>query len=147
MEFSADVISTAAVDLPGPVTRVEIFLDNTSTERPRGKMQVVVSDLTGCVAAGLIAGNSDALSGDLIEDDFKIFPNPVTERLTIQTKEVYPGGQIMLLNTMGQLVKIVPITDQHRQSMLVHDLSSGIYLLKFKPDDHKAFVKQVVIMD
>ena len=147
LEYIGDATSSATINLDGSVSSVTITLDNLTNERPRGKIQVIVSDLVGCTTSGTTAGTTDVDPGSLIKDDIKVFPNPVQERLTIQTREIYQGGHITLLNTMGQIAKTIPLKDQRKQEIYVDDLASGIYLLRFKPDGHNPLIKQVVIMD
>lgn len=67
---------------------------------------------------------------DAIFDTFSLYPNPVTERLTIDTKQ-QPVNSIELFNLQGQLlVSMVPQSFQTTLDM--SNLKTGVYLLSIK---------------
>jgi hypothetical protein len=78
---------------------------------------------------------------DKVEDkssNFSVFPNPVSDQLTINTSEII--REILIYNTLGGLVK-----QEHSNSFMVKELKNGIYLLKVKTEKgmrYTRFIKE-----
>lgn len=69
--------------------------------------------------------------------DFKIFPNPTTDFLTIDFQDfnIVKPLQIDIINTTGQIQKTVFI-NKNLSQIEVADLPKGIYFLKLKIDEN-----------
>jgi hypothetical protein len=74
--------------------------------------------------------------------DFKILPNPVAHRLTLQANRSLAGGQVTVFNTLGQAVLT---TDGNAPTFDVSALAPGVYTISWLNGEHrltKRFVKQ-----
>lgn len=75
---------------------------------------------------------------------FKLFPNPVSSTLNIETKDSIQISSINIYNTLGQLVLVVP-NAQNLKMVDVSNLSSGNYFIKINSDkgtSNTKFIKQ-----
>jgi hypothetical protein len=62
------------------------------------------------------------------ENLIQVFPNPVADVLTIQSKEALQ--EIRILNMLGQLVALVPPSGNTAVRVPVHTLNNGLYILE-----------------
>ncbi len=75
---------------------------------------------------------------------FKVYPNPVSTNLNIETKKTIEISSISIYNTVGQLVLVVP-NAQETKILDVSSLSSGNYFIKINSDkgsSNTKFIKQ-----
>lgn len=75
---------------------------------------------------------------------FKLYPNPVSTTLNIETKDAIEISSINIYNTLGQLVLVVP-NAQNIKMVDVSSLSSGNYFIKINSDkgtSNTKFIKQ-----
>ena len=78
---------------------------------------------------------------DLIENDIRLFPNPVVNELHIDSKSAMVGGLLEVFNSKGELV----ISSTIENSVTVSSLASGMYYAKISQGEKvitKTFVKQ-----
>jgi len=88
-----------------------------------------------CIAQSI----NDLLAGNL--DFFRIFPNPIGNYLTIESKQ---KATIEIYNIEGQILKTINIADK-QTSIDVSDLAGGVYIIKAKTEKGVAvrkFVKE-----
>lgn len=64
---------------------------------------------------------------------FKIYPNPVHNSLTIETKDAIQVSSINIYNTLGQLVLVIPNANNVK-AVDVSSLTSGNYFIKINSD-------------
>ena len=80
------------------------------------------------------ATNVGIQAPDLVTDDFKIFPNPASERAFIQFSEVLgSGAEITVFNTLGAAVYQTKIFYQTTQ-IGIENLTSGIYFVAVRSE-------------
>ncbi|MCG2610988.1 T9SS type A sorting domain-containing protein [Flavobacterium sp. SM15] len=75
---------------------------------------------------------------------FSVYPNPVKDKLNIETKQTIEVSSVSIYNALGQVVLVVPNT-QNVKTVDVSSLSSGNYFIKVNSDKGAAntkFVKQ-----
>ncbi|MFN7117182.1 MAG: choice-of-anchor B family protein [Saprospiraceae bacterium] len=63
----------------------------------------------------------------------KVYPNPFENQLTIHLKMLNGTftGSVRLLNTVGQLIKIIPVNNIDNQSIILNEpLAAGVYWLE-----------------
>ncbi len=66
------------------------------------------------------------------ESEFKVYPNPVTNTLNIQTnQEIH---QISVFNMSGQLIKHV--TENFQNGIDLSEINSGLYIIRIDTDEH-----------
>ncbi|MFK7756262.1 MAG: choice-of-anchor B family protein [Flavobacteriales bacterium] len=81
--------------------------------------------------------NTSVVSVEEITSAIKIFPNPVTDVMTISGV----NGKIEILSSDGRLLKTAQIINDLRLD--VSDLSSGVYFLRLKESEHYSrFIKE-----
>ncbi len=71
-------------------------------------------------------GNLDVLA----TDNFFTYPNPASGSLYIEYGTMYYGATYSLINTLGQTVKAIVLSDEGKTEVKVNDLAQGIYILK-----------------
>lgn len=77
-------------------------------------------------------------------EDLNVFPNPVTENLTVQYKTKMTGV-IELFHVSGVQVKSLPLqTGNSTYNLNLNDLADGYYLLKISEDGQLPITQQVV---
>ncbi|WP_136668009.1 T9SS type A sorting domain-containing protein [Flavobacterium sp. H122] len=64
---------------------------------------------------------------------FTLYPNPVNNSLTIETKDAIEVSSINIYNTLGQMVLVVP-NAQNVKTVDVSSLTSGNYFIKINSD-------------
>jgi hypothetical protein len=76
---------------------------------------------------------------NLSKKDFKLFPNPTKDLLTIQI-ESQDAETFQIIDLHGRVLRTMQIVAQ--QSVDLHDLAPGIYLIRGKDGRTRRFVKQ-----
>ena len=90
---------------------------------------------------GPFHGGPNIRSGSNIEDlNFRIFPNPTSKFITIETKEV--GAQLFLYNTQGKLLKEIPNLSNIDRIDL-EGLPIGVYYVVFQSISNREIRKIV----
>lgn len=95
-----------------------------------GNYYVVVFDSSGCTAESEIVQVvlTNAVSA-LEFFDLQVYPNPVTDYLTIRTEEVLPHARIEIINSQGRLIR--QVQSQLPGTVSMHNLPAGMYFVKF----------------
>ncbi len=73
------------------------------------------------------------------DEEFSIFPNPVTSLLTVRFNNAVRSGVISIYNIQGLLVKQWPIS-QNEIDVDVSDLAKGVYVISI--DEEKAAIRK-----
>ena len=82
-------------------------------------------------------------SRSLASNNFKIYPNPITEdRFSISAKNQQQIVSVELLNLMGQLVR--KLSADHRNQFEIPNVASGNYLLKIQTNK-RSEVQKIII--
>lgn len=99
-----------------------------------GYYYVVVRDTaSGCELESEIINVSLTNSVSALEFfNLKVYPNPVSDYLTIQTDEVLSNAKIDVINSRGQIVRRVE--SQLPGTVSLNNLPSGMYFVKFLVD-------------
>ena len=105
--------------------------------------------LNNCTASSNLttpASNAPTLSSaSLGEITFSLFPNPVSEELTVSFSREFKVGSISLLNSHGQLLKQQILQESQQFSTIaVNHLSSGLYILQMSLDG-STFSKKIIV--
>jgi blue copper oxidase len=82
---------------------------------------------------------------DSQNQSFSLFPNPVSEVLTLQFQNDIPKGEINLLNIMGEIVLKQKVNNTSKTTLNVVELSKGVYFIQFKAENtllNQKFIKQ-----
>ncbi|NRA92869.1 MAG: T9SS type A sorting domain-containing protein, partial [Psychroserpens sp.] len=80
---------------------------------------------------------------DFDYNDFKMYPNPAKDWITIKTKPLN-NGKMQIFNMTGQLILEKPLTTEIT-SLTVDQLTSGVYLISITSDivnTTKRFIKE-----
>lgn len=72
-----------------------------------------------------------------------IFPNPTKGKLTITQLEQFVGGNIEIINLMGQVIFSKTIQN-HQMSVNLSEYNKGIYLVKISSDKQQIIEKIVL---
>jgi uncharacterized delta-60 repeat protein len=89
------------------------------------------SDLPNDFAlARLIGGDFPVgIPGKLQQGTVKTYPNPVTDKLMVETSSVKTGGNLCIYNIAGEVILNVPVTGS-KMSVDVSKLETGIYFVR-----------------
>jgi hypothetical protein len=66
---------------------------------------------------------------NIVENSFKVYPNPTKDQLTIQFKTIKTGS-ILITDIAGKLVMEKKFSSSNKLTISVDELSNGIYFLK-----------------
>jgi len=110
-----------------------------------GNLDTAYTDLTLYSLPDLLTSFDAASFGLAV---WKVFPNPVKEKVEIQTNDAYSGGvvELRLANTYGQLLKVERQEKGSNSFVLdMKDIGPGIYTLEAIGADNKRIaVKKIV---
>jgi autotransporter-associated beta strand protein len=95
-----------------------------------GGVLKVIKDISGVVSAR--------------EAGFSFGPNPVSERLTLQTPETYAHLNISLINSAGSKVVNETASGNARVTLNTSALAAGIYFLRIDADDKPVSMDKVI---
>lgn len=90
------------------------------------------SDVPNDFALGRLIGGDFAVGvqGNLQQLTLKSYPNPVTDKLTLEFSSSQIQGNILLYNVKGEEVLSVPVTGT-KMTINVSQLQNGVYLIKY----------------
>ncbi len=78
--------------------------------------------------------------------DFNVFPNPTTEKLTVEFSTKPYGPEVELFDITGRLQATIRIDQNSEKTEIdISGLKPGIYLLKLRDGDRMTGMKKVVI--
>jgi len=80
---------------------------------------------------------------DFISSKFNVFPNPVTDVVTVTNSESIGIEQIEIFDISGKTVKSLSFNNENEVQLNLGDFASGMYLLHIKTNEGVA-VKKVV---
>ena len=61
------------------------------------------------------------------KQEVRLWPNPATDRITIESEEEFPVKSVAITDMQGQLLAILPVNDV-RCTLSVHNLAPGTYI-------------------
>lgn len=61
------------------------------------------------------------------EPEVRLWPNPATDKITIESEEAFPVKSVSIADMQGQLLAILPVNDV-RCTLNVHKLAPGTYI-------------------
>jgi len=74
-----------------------------------------------------------------------LYPNPSSNMITVEYERLHKATAISVINTVGQIVLEVPVTNTNKIAVPLTDLDNGLYYLSLTTDTEtitKTFVKQ-----
>ena len=72
---------------------------------------------------------TEAPNKEIDDNQLCVFPNPVSDKLTVRLPREFSNGNIRLYNLLGRLYSDVPISSQET-IIDVSDLSEGVYIIE-----------------
>ena len=96
--------------------------------------------ITGCGCS-----TTTGINTVVINNKFVIYPNPVSDNITVDYKPESKNVSIQIYDATGQLVKQEKTNFQSIQTISVNDLSNGLYLLNLQDGENiisKKFLKE-----
>jgi hypothetical protein len=109
-----------------------------------GQYWVMVTDANGCVSQKYFITVSSLPSSifEVNKDDINIYPNPTEGVVNIELSNnvKYSNYEVQILNNIGEVV----YEDVSSKSLLMNDLSSGIYTIRLVFSD-KIFHSQIIV--
>jgi Secretion system C-terminal sorting domain len=76
--------------------------------------------------------------------NYKVYPNPVKDFLTVELPQNTEGGAWLIYNTLGEIVKRFNVTERNLD---VRALSKGIYFIHFEAQGKDQFSQKFVKID
>ena len=76
---------------------------------------------------------------ELVENNFKIYPNPATSHLNIKS-EMTGKGEVAIYDMTGRLVKNVSVSDLSNATINLSDIEKGIYLININGKKEKVVI-------
>jgi hypothetical protein len=90
------------------------------------------------------SGGSSSLTKKFTDGEIHVYPNPVSEQVTIFTGGDVPN-QVTLFNITG--TEVVSKQFTHQTTLTVGNLPSGIYLIRITAPGKPAFMKKLVVQE
>jgi hypothetical protein len=109
--------------------RIIAFLQRSDTK------EIINANTSNALPAGVINGIDD-----LLENDFVVYPNPVTDEVNIRSNEAL--GVIEIYNANGQLVISEYAGQQIQRAISLSNMPKGIYLLKLSNGQTRKLLRQ-----
>lgn len=89
--------------------------------------------------------HTSAIVDPAIRNNIDVFPNPMSQQLSIQNKNIDVDiKQVVVLNMLGQSVSSYPIEGKQSKDMDVSHLSQGVYFVKVELEDGLFFVEKII---
>ncbi len=92
------------------------------------------------ISQGFLAAVSSsttlAIDEQLLNTAIKVYPNPVTEKLSIDLNNVSGDAKVMIYSSTGQLLKTEKLNTQNNSINISH-LQNGLYLVNLHFSDYK----------
>lgn len=77
---------------------------------------------------------TDANEPEMSQADWSVFPNPVSDRLTLRSNDTKPARQIRIFDTLGRLRLLLPATGQ-QTDIETTNWESGMYFILIEQED------------
>lgn len=104
----------------------------------RGYYRLKQTDFSG------IAKYSNTINVNLIDDTYKIYPNPTNKFLNIVGEDI-ENSIIEIRNNIGQLCLYESLNSENNSRLIdLSELAEGIYFLKIKHEDSMEIIKVIV---
>jgi len=85
--------------------------------------------------ASVASGSTLTVDEQLLSTAIKVYPNPVTEKLSIDLNDVSGETKVVIYNGTGQLIKTEKLSTQNNNINLSH-LQNGLYLVNLHFSDY-----------
>lgn len=125
----------------GTYLGIQYFTDTTFTQD--------LTSVDGCDSIVQVSLMVDVSGVNSIVENFnyRIYPNPANDHIFIETGEVLKGkNRLLFYNALGQKVKTFELlTNVHRQTIQLENLSTGVYFLVLKGESENFGVERLVI--
>ncbi|GGA83883.1 hypothetical protein GCM10011511_03790 [Puia dinghuensis] len=126
-------------------TNTEVRYTYTDANPLAGKnyYRLAMVDVDGKVAYSTIRALSFDAGGDA-GITLTVYPNPVVDNLHLSLTHVSGKNAIRLLNSQGQVMRVVTATSPATVDMPVSNLGRGIYFVEVQSSDGNHFVREVL---
>ena len=81
---------------------------------------------------------------ELKKNEFKLYPNPVTDKLFLNATNTAANLNIQIFNIEGKLLSIQDVALQDQKAIDVSQLKSGIYFLNIEDQNGNTAVKKFI---
>jgi hypothetical protein len=124
-----------------------VLLDGISSQSfqptQTGEYMVSVPNQQGCYS------NSEPFNLNIlgmveVDSDFTISPNPASNFIHVQFRQLFKSGRIEIINAQGELVSRMPVNGSESMEMSIENLPAGVYFIRLDLDgkcSRKVFVK------
>ena len=82
---------------------------------------------------------------ETINNNFRIFPNPFSQQMTVESMEELKGSDIIIYNSIGIIVKEIHNASGHSITVQRDNLSSGIYYLVITKNGEMVGTNKILI--
>ena len=94
------------------------------------------------MAYSILSVEQGGAVGEISASAYKVYPNPVKDVLTIKGDNM---SQIMIYNSLGQLVKSIEGNNDNTVEVNVKGLQNGMYFVNIINDNGKLTAKKVIV--
>ena len=120
-------------------------LENALNNAIKGTNLDVIIDGSGeftNMAYSILSVEQGGAVGEILASSYKVYPNPVKDILTIKGDSM---SQIMIYNSLGQLVKSIEGNNDNTVEVNVKGLQNGMYFVNIINDNGKLTAKKVIV--
>ncbi|MGM5471261.1 T9SS type A sorting domain-containing protein [Flavobacteriaceae bacterium LMO-SS05] len=144
--YTGSSVSSASVNINGTVRSITVNLTDVLTGNTSTTLSINFSAVTYCISSSSTQTSSStskeaytqqgieslSKSDELIEDSFKIFPNPASQKLFVKSTQIDDSqANLALYNLNGLQVRRYNLNTSYNQTheLDINGLPTGIYIL------------------
>ena len=109
-------------------------------------VSLTVTAVNGC--RDVLSKPFDIITGleKSLTESIGIYPNPVTDYLTIQLPDKFRGAALVVINVQGQqmMSATLELDSEGKQKLFVGSLNNGMYLVKIH-SENRTFIQKVIV--
>jgi hypothetical protein len=117
-----------------------------STTPTQGKLTLKVSNASGCSDSSIlnVSVGSNSIA-NLNQNDFRLFPNPAAEQITIQSNNSFNGAQVQLVDMLGRIVLEANVnTTDTKFQLPLSNIKPGSYMVLINKNQETARIKLII---
>lgn len=128
-------------EIPGATTE-------SITAEESGDYYVELLSLDGCLSTSTtLAVVLSAVLDEVLNASINVFPNPVTNKLSVQwSGNDWQDAQLLISDVSGKVIDDLPV-DQTTFEINLTNYSPGVYLFRFNTSDGRSAVKSIVKLE
>jgi PKD repeat protein len=138
---------SASIEISGGISPYTIYWSTGDEDEmienvPPGTYSVVVTDVAGCMSSvPVVVDFANSIDGK--ETEFRIYPNPASEIIVVET-DARIMANIQLINMLGQVIfEIIP--ESEKTILDISEYKNGLYIIRLNDKGGNSFTQAIII--